>query len=345
MCPDEGSRDLSAVGRPRGPLNRLAILGIATVAAAGCGNEASGPLPRGASVPPPAAKKAPHLMLILPTTKSADLGILRDVMQDPDNGAGRDYIYREGIVRMGSPPSQQADVIREAVGKGVSALLVVAADPDTIAPALIEARGRGAKVVLIGREVPVEGQAFPLVTIPSPEGAARQVVTILREDAKGHLPHDARTLILAHADQDWRLQDCVGALKGAVAGADVPEAQVVPLKDNASDARRALAAAIGNRTTIGLVLVEDHVGAEAAVHVSNDRNQKFLIGGFVARLNPDQPEPLGKRAVLVDRNVAGLAKQAVKNALQLLGGKSVPDRIEIEPIFPRGTKAPEPSKP
>jgi ABC-type sugar transport system substrate-binding protein len=274
-------------------------------------------------------------MLVLPTTHGEDLAILREVLQGPENGAGKEYIYREGIVRQGMPPAQQADVILEAMEKGVSAFLVVAADPDAVAPALGEARDRGLAVVVIGDEVPVEGDPFPLVTFPPAAEAAGRVVKALSDDPGRRSGSETRAIVLRDDAAEWHAPGLAESLRAAAVESGMPSAKVVPFEKRTASAREAIAEALGDDLSNGFVLFEDRVGAEAAALVANDakagRGGGLRIGGFVADRDPRLRDLLGGRAVVVDRRVPEVARRASRTALRMLKGEKVPDRDVVEP--------------
>jgi ABC-type sugar transport system substrate-binding protein len=277
-------------------------------------------------------------MLILPTTDGEDLTIFRDVLQDPEGAAEGEYIYREGIVRQGMPSAQQAEVIREAMDKGVSALVVVAADPDAVAPALAEAREQGKPVVVVGREVPADGPPFPAVAFPPSEEAARRIMATLTRDAGwGEAPDGPRAVILTDASKGWRTQPLIEALRAAADEVGVPVAKVIPFQKTVEAARDTLVAALRDDPSIELVLFEDRVGAEAAARVAKDPDlgpdRRLRIGGFVADLDPRLRDALGDEAIVADRQVDEAAKQAIRMILRLLEGGDVPESVVIEPVF------------
>ena len=74
------------------------------------------------------------------------------------------FVGRTGAIldvrtlKQNDPPARQAEMVREAAVRGTSGLIVVAADPKSIAPALIVARDKGIHVVLLSRPVPVRGK-------------------------------------------------------------------------------------------------------------------------------------------------------------------------------------------
>ncbi len=317
----------------RTSLQQLASVGM--LLAAGCGGPASAPTGAGATAGGPPPAKRPHLMLILPTTDGDDVSILREVLQDPENGAGRDYIYREGIVRSGMPPAQQAEVIEESLKKGASALLVVAADPKAVAPALEEARDRKIPVVVIGREIPVEGKPLPLVTFaPAEEPASRILAQLGSRDGEPS-GSDAPAVVLTDSAGGWRMQDLVGALKRAAEAASRPAPRVVRFEKRVAVASDALATTLEADPAIHLVLFEDRLGAEAAAQVADlpaiGRGRDLRLGGFVADRDPRIHDALAKGAVVMNRKVDEAARQAARMALKMLKEEPVPDRVAIEP--------------
>jgi ABC-type sugar transport system substrate-binding protein len=310
------------------------IVGLTLLFVAGCGGESAGPARPRSTPGATTASKLPHVMLILPTTSGEDLSIMRQVLQDPASGAGRDYIYREGIVRQGMPAAQQAEVIREAMDKKVSALLVVAADPDSVAPALLEARERGLPVVVVGHEVPADGEPFPTLTFASPEEPARRVLAALSKRDTEPPPTEMKAAIVEDSIEEWQTQDLAHALEVAAAEAGVPIARVIPYENRVVAAREAILKALAEDPSIVLILFQDRAGAEAAALVAAEpgpgRDRGIRVGGFVPDLDPETRDKLGNRAVVINRNVTEAAKRAIQMALQRLEGEEIPDRIVIE---------------
>ena len=161
---------------------------IAILLVTGCGQNApiseqvSKPIRPG--TPPVQTSTLPHLILILPTANAIDAEILREAVEGLSTRGPARFIYREGFVRTGQSPQQQAEVISESVKRKVHAMIVAPADPAAIGSALAEARDQGIVVISIGPEIASEGKPLPRIDLSPIQPLARRILEQVQKDAK-----------------------------------------------------------------------------------------------------------------------------------------------------------------
>lgn len=306
---------------------------ILSLLAAGCGGNPEPTPPIRSGTPPPLGSTLPHVMLLLPSNRTIDADMLRETIEQLATTGPTPFVYREGFVRDGQSYETQADVIREATRRKVQGMIVAAAVPDVVAPALEEARKQGVSVVTIGPEIPLQEDRFPRVELAAAQEPARQIVTRLAEQARTKTAAETTPLsaiLLARFDEDWSLQNTAAALESELQAAGLSLAVTLRHGRSELEVRDQLRNALADHPEAALILFESDAGALATQSVAADTapGHNLVFGGFIDRADPKK---LPGASVLVRRNVDELARQAAKTALDLIAGRPAPERVQIYP--------------
>jgi ABC-type sugar transport system substrate-binding protein len=304
----------------------------------GCDQPPSGPVTTVAfdqAIGPSGAAKATQIVFILPAERTDELAVWEQVGR-MEAGLAR-AIFEARRPQPGDPPARQAELVREAAQRGASALIVVAENPEAIAPALAEVRDQGVPIVLLDRPVAVPGQPLTLVTRPPVDAPARALVAAAVEAAKAEgFPPDGPALILSSSRSDENVQARVSAFKSALADAGVTLVDSArygmgvanPL---AAESRETILKSLTERPGIAIILSADELGIRGATLAREvlGPGAKFVLAGFTA--NAKILDLVAKRetAALVDLNQVGIARQAVQTALKKVSGETVPERVEV----------------
>lgn len=290
---------------------------------------------------------------VAPVDETTAIGLVLPVPGPPEANvweqAARLEAAQEKVVLevIAEPAARQADAIREALNRGVAALMVVPADPKAIAPALAEARDQGLPIVLLDRSVPVEGKPLPTVVFPPVERAAVQVVDAASEDARAAgFPADGPALIMANSPDAAGDSPRVAALRQAAEAAKIKVLPIVRFAGYINEATAALRAVLKEHPEVAMVLTEEDMAAQAAVSVRFDLpedRRRFVVAGFVANEQTLDMMKFNICSGLVDRRLQEFSRRALHAALDLARGQSVPDRIEIETPLVRATGTPSPN--
>ncbi|HEV3162777.1 MAG TPA: substrate-binding domain-containing protein [Isosphaeraceae bacterium] len=274
----------------------------------------------------------------MPRQTSYDLRILE---QSSISEAGRQRLVLETRrPQSGDPASRQADLVREAARKGTSALIVVAEDPKTLAPALVEVRDRGVPIVLLGRPVAVPGKPITLVTLPSYRESARKIVAAAVEEAKNMgLDTAGQAVILINAQPDSDSAERVAAMEAALEEAGVAllerikfgEGKEMALPGDAAEVVKAVATA---HPRLAIILADDDNGLSGAVSGRYGLHEKgyYAVAGFATNPRSTNLVKLHMSAGVVNLNIVGEARQAVHTAQRLINGEKIPDQIMVESI-------------
>jgi ABC-type sugar transport system substrate-binding protein len=227
------------------------------------------------------------------------------------------------------PPSKQADQVREAVAKGSSALIVVVADAKAVAPALVEARGKGVPVVLLSRPVKVEGKPFPLVAVAPFEPSARELVGTALSVAKDRGLGDAPALLVVKDPPDEHTEARVAATKAALAEAKVPLRKAIRINAYPQEAADLIVEELKARPDVSMILADEDQGFSgidtALFQLGLERPP--AMGAFVYDPKFITQVKMGNGAALVNRRVQAMAARAVRAAVSLIEGKPLPDLV------------------
>jgi D-xylose transport system substrate-binding protein len=335
--PMHSSRGLFAMFRRFPRCTASLLLGL-IASVVGCAPATSGPAASASFDQPiaaPGAAKTTRIVLILPAESTEEHRVWEQVARTEAGLATAIFELRRP--ESGEPATRQGELVREAAGRGASALIVVAENAQAIAPALAEARDRGVPIVLLDRPVDVPGRPLPLVTCPPFDASARALVKAAMEEAKAwQLSPQGPALILVNSRGDAHTEARVAALKAALEDAGVTQLDAVHFgfgvpRPLVSQVEKTVVDACEAHPELAMVLADDDLGITGAEIARESLGSKgrFALVGFTA--NPKNRDLVRVRAcaALVDVNVVGIARQAVRTALQLIRGETVGDRIEV----------------
>lgn len=310
------------------------LLIAATLIVCGCDS------PRPAIATPPVtdgenpSEVSTYLYLILPAERTP---LLSSYEQAAMMAAGNS----QAILRMekpeeNAPPSQQVELIRKAIADGATAILIVAQDPEAVAPALVEAREKGISVVLLDRPVPVEGTPLTLITQPPLVESARKMVDqVIKAVGEFKLSADAPAVLVVHRQpDDPDLAARTLALREALKAAGVTEIMEFSFQEPGAESKTFYEQAVGREPTVSMILANDD-DALAAVAVPRadsvrDGGVPRMIGGMVSQPRNLDLVSFNQVAGLVNMNVQELMDRAVQVAIGQAQGVDTPPRIVVD---------------
>ena len=312
------------------------LLLTATAALSGCGNDTFAPPPPSGTkaarpVGPIAPIQAKEIVFILPAGDNEDLRTIESVAR-LQTGQAR-AAFRSLKVSEEEPPAKQAEMIKQAVADGASAIVIVPNAAKETAEALAAVDQKKTPIIVLGQlPAGVKGGPYTLITWPAFGPSAKLIVDAIVEDVKkASLPEDAPVLFLKADPPDMTSAARDAALLDALKTTKHPVAATVPMSSDAT-AKAVLNAALKAHPKICAIIGDDVLGVSTATSVRVDMKDAgaYLIGGYCATNITIKLVDLNQNSILVDRNVEGLIRKAIASALQRTEGKSVPDRIEVE---------------
>jgi ABC-type sugar transport system substrate-binding protein len=316
------------------------ILGllVATAALAGCDSDSFVPPPKSGkkaatAISPSTPQRGREIVLILPAEDNLDLQIYEAVCRI--EAGNLKVIYNQVRPAPSDPKSKQGELIKQAVEGGAAALLVVPDSSNETVLALAAVDQKKTPIVLLGRSVesPSSGPPYTLVTFPNFAASAKKVVEILAEDAKKEgASAGAPVLFLKDATADESSAEREAALNDALKAAKIPVAKTIIVTDTPADSQKFIEAALKDDPKICAVVADDDSGMSFGGTIRREFRPKtaFPIGGYSQPRGSSSPISLGLVSVAAERNVEGLARKAIRTALDRADGKTVPERVEIE---------------
>ncbi len=317
---------------------RFALLGWASLLSVGCGSSF---VP-----PPPPELVAQSEKTLPPPAKRIELILLAD--ENPERSlwlhlapseAGRAKVLLQvSRPKPGEPPARQASLIREAIARGVAALIVEPAEAPEIADALAEAQAKGVVVVLIDRTVPSRGKPFTVVTHEPFSKSARSLVDAVLKDVKiEELSPRGPAILLVNDLADSHTAGRAAALKDALRDAGVTMLDPLTFDGGPANAWLKLIGALAVHPEVDIVLADEHQGLSAAGNVQADKSKiKPIFAGYTMYGGEDlRLGSLPGCAAVADRNIQMLVRKFLKAAVDLAEGKTIPERIEVPLIFHR----------
>ncbi|MDR3636039.1 MAG: substrate-binding domain-containing protein [Isosphaeraceae bacterium] len=268
----------------------------------------------------------------------------------PPMAERRKVVCYEAHLGAGDPPAKQAELIRNALERHVSALIVEPVDAPEVVDALRSAQAQSVPIVLLDHPVPGLGNAGPvtLVALPDFGPSARSIVASAQASAKTRkLPADGRALLLVNSRTDRRSADRVAALRSALKEAGTGLSETLQFTDTGEAIESSLRAKLTADPKITFVFAEEDQGLAAANHLRQELRDKrpFVTAGYFHFDSRDEPVPIEGCAAAVDGNQRGLIARAVDSAVRLANGEKVPDRIEVPLVLCIDGQRPAPSNP
>src|SRR5262249_48872059 len=338
-------------------------LALFALAIAGCDQSAIGPAPLpayGTPTPTAVAPKATRVWLIMPRDEALEHGTWEKYAREEASAARA--LLEVKRPQSDGPPTGQADLVRGAAEGGASALIIVAEDPKSLAPALVEARAQGMPIVLLERDVPVEGKPFPLVLAPPFLESAKQSVEAALEDAtSAGFPREGPAIILANNGGDTQTPERIEALQQALKEAGVRLLKVVRFgtilgQPTTTDARQAIEPVLAANPKLAMILATDDEALNGTVTLRDERfsaamqkgyggeearrafanKGQWVVAGYASATRNFNLARFHMCSAISDRNLIGMARQALQLALRQARGETVPGRTVVETKLYRG---------
>ncbi len=308
---------------------------------AGCDKAGpSAPGSRGVVEPP---SQTTTVAVILPASGPVELEVWEQAARRQE--ATERALVEISRLKPGEPAAKQVDLIKEAVAKGNSAIVILAEDPAAVAPALVDARSAGVAVVLLDRAVPVEGKPFPLVQYEPERESARKLAAAAVEDAKATgFPPGGPALLLINGPADDHAKARQKAMREALEAAGVKVLSDVIFAGMSEQGESALKAGFLMHPPIAMVICDEDQGISGALrvrHALDHSKKRFVLSGYSADRSVVD---LARKNVLngvVDRNINEPMVKAFQVALAMVRGETVADRVEIPTPFVRSTGLPD----
>lgn len=329
----------------------LPLLGLLLV---GCGSQEGPALPPVLSSQPEvgtadsgsSGSRAPVLALVLPGSSTIETAMMPPL-------ALREGGLLQAVIEVrrpsaDQPASQQAELIRQAGRDGSSAVIVLVEDPEAVTAAIDEVQEQGVPVVALGKPISTRKPTHRVETVPYEAVTAKLVAAALDDAKAGNLPLEAPPLLLVRQSLrdthvERRTQALVDALKAVG-----PEPIQVVFAVNEADAANALTAALKEHPGTSLVFAEGDFGLLGAAAVRSNRRQssgpeaKFplVVAGFTTDASEVDQAKRGLVSVVIDWNVVGMTRAAIRTALKLARGETVPELVEVPTPL---TRSPSPT--
>ncbi|MFO0951135.1 MAG: hypothetical protein U0835_08285 [Isosphaeraceae bacterium] len=244
----------------------------------------------------------------------------------------------------GSPASAQADLIRQAVKRGISSLVVEPVDDPEVAAALNEAVASGVPVVLMEYPVKAKDPARPLHRIRrAPFGkAVEPLAAAILKDLKAVGASESHALVTFNASTGPEGKADVDQICEALRKIGIARVDVVEFPSRYEEARKVLTAAVEKDPKVTVIVASEAEGVTGMLGTYDDtKSQRTLaLGGLMTVDALANPAAMTNCAGVLDRNVPSMSREAVRRALELAGGGLVPEEIEIPLHFhPRSISA------
>ncbi len=320
----------------------LTTLGLGLLALGGCGGDSFAPPPspelQALPVERPAEAKVLSVDLILMAKPTPTTEIWEDAARR-EAGLTKTFLHVRRP-EADAPPAAQAALIRNAVGREVSALLVDPVDAPEVTEALNDAVARGTVVVLLDHAVPARDPSKPMARVsftPIAEPARRLVEALADDIQRDGLPVDGHILIGLRHDADRQGREIADGLVAALKAAHFGEARIVPLESDVEKATRTLVdQTLADPKVTGLLGIA-RVGFEAAANAHNDllKQAKRLVsvGACVTINRTSEITVLSRSVGVVDHQQSDLIRKAFRLAVSLARGEPVPLVQEVPVKF------------
>lgn len=308
---------------------RRAVLGWLLLAAVplGCDGVSPSRTNRPRAVP---VTTTPTIAIILPARGAAELSVWEAT-------ARREMARTRTLADVrrlepGDPPEKQAELIRNAVGEAPSALIVMADEPAAVAQALQEARDEGIPVVLLDRDVPLEGSPATLVTYTNERDIAKTIIDAAVQSArKVGFPEAAPAMILVGENYDDHTEERIKAAREELEARGYRVLPEVRYQGLLEDAKQALAVAFATAPHVAIVVAEDDLALKAAAtfrHQLDRTQRRFVMVGYTHEKVTKDLAKYNLAAAVVDLNMTEIVRTAFDTALALTRGETVPRVVE-----------------
>jgi ABC-type sugar transport system substrate-binding protein len=229
------------------------------------------------------------------------------------------------------PHTKQAELIKDAINRGVAGLLVI---PDhESAEALREAQEKGVAVIFIDRSVRTTGKPIPLMQFEKPHAPAESLVTYTLKAVKEFsLSEKGPALILRHNVQDANSDERAHALERALKKHNVDLLPIVPYSDQPQEMKATVEKVLREHPKLPMILIADEEILFTSAEVRNDLPiaDRFAVAAF-APVTPNRKLLFGGQvAAIADLNHQRLARRALQKLWEAVEGKPLPEIIYVE---------------
>ncbi|MBV8488303.1 MAG: substrate-binding domain-containing protein [Planctomycetaceae bacterium] len=236
-----------------------------------------------------------------------------------------------------SGPERLAREIRAAVDRTTGVLIVEPIDAPAVRDALHEAEAKGLSIVLLDAPLPSlsPGKSYPYVAFQPIAPVSRKLVETLADDAKWlHLPPHGKALVIKDNDEDCLDPDRLESIKKALQEAGYPFEIVEVVASVPNEAIELLRKKFETSPNV-TIAVADHEYSLQAAFEGRDRwrgpgKHAVALGGYAACDARLDSLPKALSECVIDRNTEGYARKALQVALDLMDGKPVAERNEVE---------------
>jgi ABC-type sugar transport system substrate-binding protein len=322
----------------RGQVSRRFLVTALLVCFAGCDSVGTGTgAPAGPPpAPPPDSAKS---FAFIPPSKALELSLWTQAARVE---AARHRSLVE-LVPIPEKPTQtwQAEAIREAVARGVSAIIVVPDESADLTQAIQESVEATVPVVQMLRQVAEPGSETPLVTYSSLDDSAGDLVKAAVDDARAAgFPADGPALLMRNGGVSLNGLDRAEALEKAAKNAGLRLVPSPDWKGYSKDAEAVLRAALAEHPDLAIVLVDEGNALNAASTVRNSiasPQRPFVTAGYTTDKNDLDLAGFGMAAAVADLNLTASITQAVRTAHAVASGEKTSPIHRIQVTLSRAS--------
>ena len=227
------------------------------------------------------------------------------------------------------PPAKMAELIRSAIKRGVTALVVEPVEGSEFVEAVNDARDQGVSVVLLDKVIPGRdpSKTYPAVIYtPFEEPAGKVVDALIKRAAADGLPADGTALVLVNPTYAPDTEYKVATLTKALEKAGVTKVERLEYNGKFEEVQKTLTAKLESDPKITLVIGHEENGITGAVNTRKTLKpkRKFEVAGTASVDRILAAEVIDATPGIADRNVSNLARQALKVAVAMAKGEAVP---------------------
>ena len=313
---------------------------------AGCDMTMAPPPPPGAAKSDArAARPLTTIAMILDGDTVADYEFLGS--QARIRAARYRVAFDETTLKEGDAPAKQAELIRHAVARGASALMVRPAPAPEVGTALREAQSAGVPIVLLERgvaDLSDSGRVSLVTYTPFDESAGALVAAAKAAAKRDKLREDGRAILLSNTLNDPHSAERTEALRRAIEHQGIQRVDSLTFQGDAWRAEEVLKPRILADPSVTMVFTNDDHGFRHAFHLATELvpARRFTVAGFSNFSRRGDQISFAEATAVADRDEQGFLCTAFDAAIRLAAREQVPARIEIPHPVRVGTNRPTP---
>jgi ABC-type sugar transport system substrate-binding protein len=237
--------------------------------------------------------------------------------------------------------SDMAKAIRKAADRMTGCLIVEPLDDPQVREALDEARTKGLPIILLDTPVPSSGKPFTTVAFTGFAEASKAIVQSLKEEAaRLRLPASGTALMLENRDNDVYSRQRMESLKGALNAAGIAY-EVLAFQGDAKVVGDLVLKHLDAHPGVTMILGGDDFAMggiqQARTERKSQEKPRVVAGGYAAFDEQDSPLVRAGTEFLADCSISVFSRKALQLALDLMDGKSAPERVDVEiPLIRNG---------